>query len=85
MGNLSFHGVSACDDSLQCLLKLLETCELWLLMYDPVVFTWSPAIQAVQEKVAGQLKGTVTTEAKTEPGKEWVRGWDDWKRDAQNS
>ena len=39
--------------------------------------------QALHASVDTQLQETVQDSAQTRPGKEWVRGWDDWKRGKQ--
>lgn len=39
--------------------------------------------QALHASVGAQLRETVQDSARTRPGKEWVRGWDDWKRGNQ--
>ena len=45
----------------------------WMRMWD----------QMLREDVAKQLKSNVDAGAHTPAGKEWVRGWDDWRKPSQ--
>lgn len=39
------------------------------------------AFQAMQRDVQQQLQEIRPAKSATSPGKEWVRGWDDWKKE----
>ncbi|KAK9813019.1 hypothetical protein WJX72_007626 [[Myrmecia] bisecta] len=41
------------------------------------------AFQALLEHVRQQLKDNAAAATRADPGKEWVRGWDDWKSATQ--
>jgi len=38
-------------------------------------------VQEVRKSVGSQLQDIVQAAAKTQPGKPWLRGWDDWKKE----
>ena len=38
-------------------------------------------MQEVKKDIGSQLRGIGDSPAKTQPGREWLRGWDDWKKE----
>ena len=46
-------------------------------------FSPLPCLQAMQADIASRLQDTRPQQSATQPGKVWLRGWDDWKKEQQ--
>jgi len=73
---------------------LLAAFEGMLDLENPDLFKWltgqeeappelqnNRAFKEVKKSVGSQLQEIVQSAAKTQPGKVWLRGWDDWKKE----
>ncbi|KAH7866624.1 hypothetical protein Vadar_022850 [Vaccinium darrowii] len=73
------NGVKSLFDVLE-----LENPDLWKWLtgqeQPPEIISSNPVFSAVRDKVMNNLDSHAAPETRATPGKEWVRGWDDFKK-----
>lgn len=73
-------------DGIRALINVLdlENPDLWKWLtgqeQPPEAVKTNPVFTSVQEKVMNNLDRHASPETRTPPGRQWVRGWDDFKR-----